>query len=71
MTLAAAGPVTGLAASLALTRIFAGMLFGVQPSDPLTFAAVGLLLIVVALLASIVPARRAVRVDPIVALREE
>jgi len=61
----------GLAAALALRRLVAGMLYGVEPSDPATLAGVALLLLAVALLACLAPTRRAVRVDPAVALRHE
>jgi putative ABC transport system permease protein len=71
MALAAGGLLIGLLASLALTRLLAGFLYGVSATDPLTLAAVALLLVLVALLASAVPARRAARLDPMVALREE
>ncbi|HUK30371.1 MAG TPA: ABC transporter permease, partial [Candidatus Acidoferrum sp.] len=66
-----AGVVVGVIASAALTRFLGGMLFGVTPTDPLTFALVAALLVVVAALACWIPARRAMRVDPIVALRHE
>ena len=69
--LAFSGAAVGLAAALIVSRLMAGLLFGVRPGDPLTFAAITVLLLFVALLASWIPARRAIRVDPMVALRYE
>jgi ABC-type antimicrobial peptide transport system permease subunit len=69
--LTGAGVVIGIAGALAVTRVLAKFLFGVTPTDPLTFAAVALTLVAAALLAGFVPARRATRVDPMVALRHE
>jgi predicted permease len=71
LALTAAGVVTGLVLSLALTRLVAGFLNGVSPFDPVTYVAVPAFLAVVGLLASGLPARRATRVDPVVALRYE
>jgi predicted permease len=71
MVLAIAGAILGVAAAFALTRYLTTLLYGVRPVDPLTFVAVGLLLFAVAIAACIVPARRAVGVDPMVALRYE
>jgi putative ABC transport system permease protein len=71
MVLVFVGVALGLAASLALTRTIKNLLFGVSATDPLTFAAIALLLVAVALLACFVPARRAARVDPMIALRNE
>lgn len=61
----------GLAGSLAAGRVIATMLYGVEPGDPLTLAAVSAVLAAVALVACLVPARRALRVDPMTALRAE
>jgi ABC-type antimicrobial peptide transport system permease subunit len=69
VTLAIAGVVVGFLASLALTRAVASLLTGVTATDPATFLAVGVLLTVVTLLASYIPAHRAVQVDPMEALR--
>jgi predicted permease len=71
LLLVGAGIALGVGASLALTRVMSALLFGVAPTDPLTYAAVSTGLAAVALLATWVPARRASRVDPVVALRAD
>jgi putative ABC transport system permease protein len=71
MLTVAIGVVIGLAGSFILTRTMSSMLFEVSPNDPLTVVAITLVLVVIALLASYIPARRATRVDPMVALRYE
>jgi putative ABC transport system permease protein len=71
MLVALAGIAVGLAGAVALSRVLSSLLYEIQPRDSLTFTVVALLLSVVALTACLVPARRASRVDPTVALREE
>ena len=71
LKLVIAGIVIGLIAAFALTRVMSTLLFGVTATDPTTFTLISLLLVAVAALASYVPARRATRVNPIIALRYE
>jgi len=71
MVQASAGTATGIAGALLLSRLMAGMLYGVRPTDPVTFAGVGIVLGLAALAAMCVPARKATRIDPMVALRHE
>jgi ABC-type antimicrobial peptide transport system permease subunit len=71
LRMATAGVVVGLLLAFSLTRLMSSQLFGVSNHDPLTFVAVSLVLIAVAMIACWVPARRAMRVDPTVALRSQ
>jgi putative ABC transport system permease protein len=71
LTMTTIGVAAGLALALALTRFLSSLLFGVSANDPITFVTIALLLAGVALIASYLPARRAMKVDPITALRHE
>jgi len=66
-----AGVALGLAAALALGRVVSSLIFGVRATDPLTFAAVALVLLLVGILATIIPAYRATGIEPVRILREE
>ena len=71
MAMAFSGLALGLVGAFAFTRLMSNLLFGVRATDPATFAAISLLLIFIALLASYIPAQRAAKVDPVVSLRYE
>ena len=71
LVLALAGAVIGIGAARVVTGLMAAMLYSVRPYDPATFASVCFLLMLVALAACSIPARRAIRIDPMVALRDE
>jgi ABC-type lipoprotein release transport system permease subunit len=71
LSLTSAGLVVGIVGAIALTRLIQSFLFQISPTDPLTFAAVALLTLALSLFATLIPAQRAVRVDPMEALRME
>ena len=71
MVLAVSGVMIGLAGAFLLTRLMRSLLFGVEATDPLTFAGISLLLAIITLLACYIPAQRAARIDPLISLRCE
>jgi ABC-type antimicrobial peptide transport system permease subunit len=71
LKLVSTGMMLGLAAAFFMTRVLASLLFGISATDPVTFIAISLVLLAVAILASYVPALRATKVDPIIALRAQ
>lgn len=71
LVLAAVGMAGGLIAALPVMRFFANMLYGIRPADPLTFTSIAVMLFAVALVAGYLPARRATRIDPMIALHAE
>jgi putative ABC transport system permease protein len=71
MILTGIGVIAGLGASLAATKVLANLLYETKPTDPVTFVCVAIALVLTALLACYIPAKRATRVDPIIALRYE
>ncbi len=71
MAISAGGVIAGVLGAVAATRLLSSWLYGVEATDPMTFATVSLVLVGIALLATCVPARRAARVDPLIAIRSE
>jgi predicted permease len=65
------GVAVGIAGALLLTRFLSSLLFGIEPTDPITFVAIGFLMMMVAIISSYIPARRAARIDPVISLRTE
>ena len=65
------GVAVGIAGALVLTRFLSSLLFGIEPTDPITFAGIGFLMMLVAVISSYIPARRAARIDPVISLRTE
>ena len=61
----------GIVGALVLTRFLSSLLFGIEPTDPITFAGIGFLMMLVAVISSYIPARRAARIDPVISLRTE